>query len=167
MTARKRFSAVWRQSACRPWFQRHGALVQELIPPVGHDLRLVVAAGVVIGATRRIAAPGEWRTNVSLGATRSPTRPTAAACALGIAAAAAINADLVGIDLLPTEEGYSVIELNGAVDFDASYALPGHDVFRDAADALGLLPVDAGPKPLRPGAEGRYPVVGAEARWAR
>ena len=128
----------------RPWFERRGALVQELIPPVGHDLRLVVAAGVVIGAIRRIAAPGEWRTNVSLGGTRRRARPAAAACALGIAAAAAINADLVGIDLLPTGEGYSVIEFNGAVDFDASYALSGRDVFRDAADALGLLPADAG-----------------------
>ena len=61
-----------------------------------------------------------------------------------IAAAAAINADLVGIDLLPTGNGYTVIELNGAVDFDASYALPGSDIFRDAADALGLLPADTG-----------------------
>ena len=124
----------------KPWFQRRGALVQELVPPVGHDLRLVVAAGRVIGATRRIAAAGEWRTNVSLGGTRRHARPGAAACNLGIAAAAAIAADLVGVDLLPTGDGYTIIELNGAVDFDGSYALPGHDVVRDAADALRLLP---------------------------
>ncbi len=124
----------------KPWFQRHGALVQELVPPVGHDLRLVVAAGTVIGATCRIAAPGEWRTNASLGGTRRPARPDTAACALAVAAAGAIGADLVGIDLLPTGRGYTVIELNGAVDFDASYALPGRDIFRDAAEALGLRP---------------------------
>jgi glutamate carboxypeptidase len=123
----------------KPWFQRHGALVQELIPPVGYDLRLIVACGVVIGAVRRLSAPGEWRTNVSLGGRRSNARPSAAACGLGIAAAAAIGADFVGIDLLPTRDGHSVIELNGAADFDSTYSLSGRDVFRDAATALDLL----------------------------
>jgi hypothetical protein len=33
-----------------------------------------------------------------------------------------------------------VIELNGAVDFDTSYSLPGRELFHDAARALGLLP---------------------------
>ena len=27
----------------RRWFRRHGALVQSLVPPVGHDLRVLVA----------------------------------------------------------------------------------------------------------------------------
>ena len=124
----------------RPWFQRHGALVQELVPPTGYDLRLVVAGGAVVGAVRRIAAPGEWRTNVSLGGSRRKARPAAAAVALGIAAAAAIGADLVGVDLLPAGDGYTVIELNGAVDFDGLYSLAGQDVLREAAVALGLLP---------------------------
>jgi len=125
----------------RAWFHRHGALVQELIPPAGQDLRLIVAGGAVVGAVRRVSAPGEWRTNVSLGGRRRKARPSAAACALGVAAAAAIGADLVGVDLLAAGAGYSVIELNGAVDFDTAYSLPGRDVLREAAVALGLLPV--------------------------
>jgi glutamate carboxypeptidase len=123
----------------RPWFVRQGALVQELVPPAGYDLRLVVAAGVVVGAIRRVAAPHEWRTNASLGGSRRKARPAAAASALGIAAAAAIGADLVGVDLLPAGDGYTVIELNGAVDFDGLYSLAGQDVLREAAVALGFL----------------------------
>lgn len=125
----------------RPWFRRQGALVQELIPPTGYDLRLVVAGGTVVGAVRRVAAPGEWRTNVSLGGSRRKARPTAAASALGIAAAAAIGADLVGVDLLPAGDGFMVIELNGAVDFDERYSLAGQNVMRETAVALGLLSI--------------------------
>ena len=122
--------------AGRPWFIRHGALVQELVPPLGHDLRIVVAGGEVIGAIRRTAATGEWRTNVALGATREPAQPSPAAAGLALAAARAIGADLVGVDLLPAAPGrYVILELNGAVDFTAEYA-PRSDAFRDALFAL-------------------------------
>jgi RimK family alpha-L-glutamate ligase len=122
----------------RPWFVRHGALVQELVPPTGYDLRLVVAAGQVVGATERVARPGEWRTNVSLGGTRRPTRPSGEACALAVGAATLSGADLVGVDLLPATSGYVVLELNGAVEFDGAYDLEDSNVFAAAASALGL-----------------------------
>jgi [lysine-biosynthesis-protein LysW]---L-2-aminoadipate ligase len=121
----------------RPWFRLHGALVQELVPPPGHDLRLVVAGGTVVGAVRRIAAAGEWRTNVALGASREPVAPPPDACALALAAAQAIGGDLVGVDLLPTPDGgYVVLEVNGAVEFNEQYALAGGDVFACAVEAL-------------------------------
>jgi [lysine-biosynthesis-protein LysW]--L-2-aminoadipate ligase len=127
----------------RPWFHSHGALVQELVPPPGHDLRIVVAGGTVVGAVRRVAAPGEWRTNVALGATREPTVAPPAVCELALAAAAAIEADLVGVDLLPTPDGrHIVIELNGAVEFTADYAVDG-TVFERTLEALFPDPVAA------------------------
>ncbi|HEY4621630.1 MAG TPA: RimK family alpha-L-glutamate ligase [Gaiellaceae bacterium] len=124
----------------RPWFARHGALVQELVPPAGFDLRLVVAGGEVVGAAERVARAGEWRTNVSLGGTKHPTGPSAEACALGVQAARAIGADLVGVDLLPAVDGWVVLELNGAVEFDRVYDLSGSskNVYDAAASALGL-----------------------------
>jgi RimK family alpha-L-glutamate ligase len=118
------------------WFRAHGALVQELVPPVGHDLRLVVAGDRVVGGVTRVAAPGEWRTNVALGARRLPLRPPAEARALALAAAAAADADLVGVDLLPTPSGeWVVLELNGAVEFTADYSLD-EDVFASTSLAL-------------------------------
>jgi len=108
----------------RPWFRMQGALVQELVPPQGRDLRIVVAGGKVIGAVARVAAPGEWRTNVALGATREPVEPPASACALAVDAAAAAGADLIGVDVLPDGEGgHTVLELNGAVEFTSEYTL--------------------------------------------
>jgi RimK family alpha-L-glutamate ligase len=105
------------------WFQEHGVLAQELVAPQGWDLRVLVAGGRVVGGARRIAGPGEWRTNVSLGGASEPAHPPALAQSLALAAAAAIGADLVGVDLLPTGNGFVIAELNGAVDFRAWYAL--------------------------------------------
>jgi RimK family alpha-L-glutamate ligase len=120
----------------RPWFRRQGVLVQELIPPLGRDLRLVVAAGQVVGAVLRRAAQGEWRTNVALGAEREATTPPQAARELAVAAAAAVEGDLVGVDLMPTREGgWVVIEINGAVEFTDEYSLD-RDIFSAVVDGL-------------------------------
>jgi RimK family alpha-L-glutamate ligase len=120
----------------RPWFHVTGAVVQELVPPLGHDLRLVVAGRRVVGAIERVALPGEWRTNVALGGVRRPVTPPPRACELAIAAAAALGIDLVGVDLLPTSAGeYTIVELNGAADFTSEYNLE-EDVFAAAVAAL-------------------------------
>jgi RimK family alpha-L-glutamate ligase len=119
------------------WFRRHGALVQELVPPQGYDLRVLVAGGRAVGAAYRVAAPGEWRTNVALGGVRRAVEdiPREAA-ALSLQAARAIGASLVGVDLLPDGRGcWIVAELNGAVEFTRDYA-PWQDVFAETAAAL-------------------------------
>jgi RimK family alpha-L-glutamate ligase len=122
--------------AFRDWFQEHGVLAQELVPPQGWDLRVLVAGGRPVGGAKRVAAPGEWRTNVSLGGRSEPAAPPPLALSLALQAAAAIGADLVGVDLLPTRSGFVVAELNGAVDFRASYALGLESVYSVAVEAL-------------------------------
>jgi RimK family alpha-L-glutamate ligase len=125
----------------RPWFRRHGAIVQEAIPSPGHDLRVIVAGGCVVGAAERVSAPGEWRTNISCGGSLRPAHLTDAACELARTAAAVVGGDLVGVDLMPDGDGFTVLELNAAVDFDFAYSLDGGDVYASAAAALGLVPV--------------------------
>jgi RimK family alpha-L-glutamate ligase len=129
----------------RFWFQRHGAIVQELVPPAGFDLRIVVAGGVAVGAISRVAAPGEWRTNVALGGTRVAVAPPAEALDLAVRAARAAGADLIGVDLLPDGAGgHTVLELNGAVDFTREYRLD-RDPFVAAAAELTRAAQDAAP----------------------
>ena len=124
----------------RNWFRKDGAVVQELVPSAGFDLRVIVADGVVVGAAERVARPGEWRTNVSLGGSLRPAAPlTAEARALAVAAAAALDADLIGVDLLPLSDGYTVIEMNGAVEFDGRYSLAGSSIYDGIVDALDLV----------------------------
>ncbi|HXV95488.1 MAG TPA: hypothetical protein VD695_02990 [Gaiellaceae bacterium] len=84
------------------------------------DLRILVAGGHVVGAVRRVAPPGEWRTNVALGA------------------------DLAGVDLIPRPSGGpAVLEVNGAPEFTAAYSLDDGDVFEAVLIGL-LLPEPAG-----------------------
>ena len=126
--------------ATRPWFRRHGVLAQEPIPSRGCDLRLLVAGGRVVGSVERHPQAGEWRTNVSLGARKRSVIPDRQARAIAVSAARAVDADLVGVDLLPLDDTYTVIELNGAVDFDSDYRRDA-DVYMEIADALQLMPV--------------------------
>ncbi len=114
------------QEATRELYSEHGVLAQELVPPLGWDARLVIAGGRVTGSVRRIAADGEWRTNVSLGGRSIPFAAPPLARTLAILASDAVHADLVGVDLLPTRNGWVIAELNGAVDFRPWY---GEDVF--------------------------------------
>src|SRR5262249_60697542 len=82
---------------------RTGGIIQELVPPRSSDLRIIVCADEVVGAAVRVAAPGEWRTNVALGARSTSTTPPAEACELALAAARRLRIALAGIDLLRRE----------------------------------------------------------------
>jgi glutathione synthase/RimK-type ligase-like ATP-grasp enzyme len=94
----------------------------------------------------RVAAPGEWRTNVALGGVRRPVdAPPHEASALAIVAASATGASLVGVDLLPDERGgWTVLELNGAVELTQEYA-PWGDVFAEIAAVLARAAFDRAP----------------------
>jgi RimK family alpha-L-glutamate ligase len=127
----------------RPWYDATGAVAQKLVQPQGYDLRIVVAGGVVVGAARRVAVLGEWRTNVALGGRREPVDPPDDARAIALGAAAAVGGDLVGVDLLPAGLGsWVVLEVNGAVDFNGTYSL-ADDVYEEARRALACRSVDS------------------------
>jgi RimK family alpha-L-glutamate ligase len=123
----------------RHWFRKHGALVQELVPPRGLDLRIVIAGGRVVGAVERVAPSGEWRTNVAVGARRRAVDPPPEARLTALGAVAAVGSDLAGVDLVTGPDGaYVVLEVNGAVEFSDEYAIRGVDPFFAATGALGF-----------------------------
>jgi RimK family alpha-L-glutamate ligase len=124
----------------KSWFRRQGALVQELVRPPGYDLRILVAAGEIVGAVERVAAAREWRTNIALGGDRRPADPPPRARLIALGAAASLGADFVGVDLLPDGDGrWVVLEVNGAVDFKPEYSLDGEPVFERVVRTLSQL----------------------------
>ena len=117
------------------WFRRQGALVQELVGGRdGCDTRLLVCGGEVAGGIRREAASG-WRADDPAGRVSS-AEPSGAECRLAVRAAKAFDADLVVVELLETDDGPVVLELEAAAEFSAEYAFAGQDVFDEVARRL-------------------------------
>ena len=94
-------------------------VVQRTIAPAGRrDLRALVVAGEIVGAMERMT--DSWRANIARGA-----RPRAVTLGeeereLALAAAAAVHADVAGVDLLAAPGGeLHVIEVNGIPGWQA------------------------------------------------
>jgi RimK family alpha-L-glutamate ligase len=86
--------------------------LQEFVPHGGRDVRAFVVGGRVVAAMTRRAAG--WKTNVSQGARTEPLALPGALERLSVQAAALLEADYAGVDLLRAEDGrVLVIEVNG------------------------------------------------------
>jgi glutathione synthase/RimK-type ligase-like ATP-grasp enzyme len=125
-----------RELAGRPWLARGGAIAQELIPPIGFDLRILVAHGVVVGAVRRRTKAGEWRTNVSCGAQRIAETVEPRATRMALQAVGMTCLDLAVADVMPLPGGgFCVLEVNAAPDFGLDYN-NGENVFAAVVERL-------------------------------
>jgi RimK family alpha-L-glutamate ligase len=90
---------------------RYVYYLQRFVPHGDHDLRAFVVGGEVVAAMRR-RSPG-WRHNVSRGAAVEAYRLSAGETRLALAAAAALDLDYAGVDLLPGTDGRTyVVEVN-------------------------------------------------------
>jgi ribosomal protein S6--L-glutamate ligase len=110
--------------------------VQQFVPHPGWDLRVLVLGGRVLGAMRRHAKVDDWRTNVAQGGRAEAVTTSVEEERLALRAAAAVGADFAGVDLLPTDHGYVVLEVNAVPGWRALAAACGIDV---AANAVGHL----------------------------
>jgi RimK family alpha-L-glutamate ligase len=113
--------------------------LQQYVDHPGWDLRVFVLGGRVLTAMRR-HADGDWRTNVAQGGRGETVRATAAEEHLALAAAAAVGADVAGVDLLPAPGGsYFVLEVNAVPGWRALAKTTGVDV---APEILRFLAKD-------------------------
>jgi RimK family alpha-L-glutamate ligase len=103
--------------------------VQRTVAPGGggRNLRVLVVGGEVAGAMERVT--DSWRANVARGA-----RPRAVALSdderrLAIVAAAALEADVAGVDLLTSPDGEAfVLEVNGIPGWQALQSVCDQDL---------------------------------------
>jgi RimK family alpha-L-glutamate ligase len=113
--------------------------VQRTIVPAGRrDLRLLVVAGEIAGAMER--ATDSWRANIARGARPRPVAPSEDELGLALAAAAAVEADVAGVDLLVGSDGEAfVLEVNGIPGWQALQSVCDRDVTELVASACEEL----------------------------
>ncbi len=96
-----------------PFFSETGvAVAQQYIANDGWDARILVV-GTEAFAMRRIAADGEWRTNIARGGKAELFTPPSEWIQLAHAATQAVGAHIAGVDILPSRDGSIwVLEVN-------------------------------------------------------
>lgn len=111
--------------------------VQRTLEHDGCDIRVFVIAGRVVAAIERRAAAGEWRTNVSQGATAHAVEVPESWAALAVRATAVVGADYAGVDLIPTRDGrVFVLEVNAIPGWQGLQQATGVDVAGAIVDRL-------------------------------
>jgi ribosomal protein S6--L-glutamate ligase len=90
-------------------------LVQEFIKEAkGADVRAFVVGGKVIAAMRRQAKPGEFRSNLHRGGHAEAVKLTPEMRAVAIKAADVMGLGIAGVDLIESERGPLVLEVNSS-----------------------------------------------------
>lgn len=88
-------------------------LVQEFISEAqGTDIRAFVVDGKVVAAMKRRAQPGEFRSNLHQGGTAIAIKLTEEEEKTALAAAKILGLKVAGVDMLPSNRGPLVLEVN-------------------------------------------------------
>ena len=94
---------------------RANFLVQHFVKEAaGEDIRCLVIGGRVVAAMRRIAAPGEFRSNLHQGGSAEPARISRDERETAVRAAKAFHLGMAGVDLLRSADGPKVLEVNSS-----------------------------------------------------
>lgn len=94
----------------------------------GVDIRLLVVGGNPIAAMKRSAPPGEFRANIHQGASGEAVALPDEYTNTAIKAAAALELEIAGVDLLQTNEGPVILEVNPSPGFEELEAVTGMNI---------------------------------------
>lgn len=90
-------------------------IVQEFIKEAkGADIRAFVVDGEVVGAMKRQARDGEFRSNLHRGGYAEVVKLTRQETATAISAAKKMGLGVAGVDMLPSKRGPLIIEVNSS-----------------------------------------------------
>ena len=133
------------------WELGQEIFIQEFIAESkGRDVRALVVGDKVVGAMRRKARKGEFRSNIHRGGEGKPIKLPAEYAAVAVRAAQTVGLGICGVDMLEANNGPKVMELNSSPGFEGLEEATGKDIagamvrhaldFSDLAKGLGPRP---------------------------
>ena len=118
-------------------------LVQEYIREAGgQDIRAFVVGGKVVAAMRRTAPEGEFRSNLHRGGSASKVKITPEERSIAVRSAKAMGLRVCGVDLLRSNHGPVVLEVNSSPGLEGIEGATGVDV---ADKVIVFIEANAGP----------------------
>ncbi len=104
-------------------------LVQEYIKEAGGaDIRCFVVGDKVVAAMQRKAKPGEFRSNLHRGGTASLIKITPEERSTAVRAAAVMGLNVAGVDILRSNHGPVVMEVNSSPGLEGIENATGKDI---------------------------------------
>jgi ribosomal protein S6--L-glutamate ligase len=108
---------------------RANLLVQQFIKEArGRDLRCFVIDGKVVASIERRAAAGEFRANIHQGGTAHIVKITAEERRLAIKAAKVLGLQVAGVDIIRSENGPLLLEVNSSPGLEGIESATGKDI---------------------------------------
>lgn len=104
-------------------------LVQEFIAEAkGADIRAFVVGGKVVGAMKRQGVEGDFRSNIHRGGTAQSIKLSRAEKNLAIQAAKVMGLDVAGVDMLQSDRGPLLMEVNSSPGLEGIETFTGIDI---------------------------------------
>ncbi len=104
-------------------------LVQEYIrESQGKDIRFFVVGDKVVGAMERVAGPGDFRSNIHRGGSGYPVKITPEERTTAIRSAQIMGLNIAGVDMLRSNNGPMVMEVNSSPGLQEIEKITGEDI---------------------------------------
>jgi ribosomal protein S6--L-glutamate ligase len=111
------------------WDLGQEILLQEFVAESrGRDIRALVVGERVVGAMRREAPRGEFRSNLHRGGFGTAIQLPHEFADAAVRAARVVGLDVAGVDLLEAGDGPKVVELNSSPGFEGLERATGLDI---------------------------------------
>lgn len=104
-------------------------LVQEFIKEAeGADIRALVVNGEVVGAMKRQGAEGDFRSNLHQGGSATAYKLNRREKSMALSAAKAMGLGICGVDMIPSDRGPLVMEVNSSPGLEGIEKATGVDI---------------------------------------
>ena len=101
---------------------------QEFVRKPGRDIRIIVAGEDIIAGMYRYQIGDEWRTNAAIGGRVEKLQKNSEIEELAIKSVSFLDTGIYGVDIMETDGGPMVHEINGTMEFRGTTAASGIDV---------------------------------------